>query len=97
METTKALRKELPTVDIKGKPYVMVMERIKWFREICPFGSIETIINHLDDKQVVMVARVYPDKKDNPHWFAEGIAQEYIGSGINKLSWAEVWQPGSHL
>ena len=90
METKKSLRKALPTVDIKGKPYVMVSERIKWFREVCPFGAIETIINHLDDTQVVMIARVYPNKKDNPHWFAEGVAQEYIGSGINKLSWAEV-------
>ncbi len=90
MEVENKLRKSLPTVDIKGKPYVMVSERIKWFREVCPYGAIETVVHHLDEKQVVMIARVYPDKKENPHWFAEGVAQEYIGQGINKLSWAEV-------
>ena len=85
------LMASLPTIDIKGRPYVMVVERIKHFRRMFPEGSIETIIHNIDDKQVVMIARVYPNKKGNPQWFAEGIAQEYIGtSGINKTSWAEV-------
>ena len=85
------LMNSLPTIDIKGKPYVMVVERIKHFRRMFPQGSIETIIHYMDDKQVVMIARIYPDKQNKPQWFAEGIAQEYIGtSGINKTSWAEV-------
>ena len=74
------LMDSLPTIDIKGKPYVMVVERIKHFRRMFPEGSIETIIHHMDNKQVVMIARIYPNKKDKPQWFAEGIAQEYIGT-----------------
>ena len=90
------LMDSLPTIDIKGKPYVMVVERIKHFRRMFHEGSIETIIHQMDNKQVVMIARIYPNKKDKPQWFAEGIAQEYIGtSGINKTSWAEICNTSS--
>tara|TARA_R110000824_G_scaffold386340_1_gene581243 strand:- start:1 stop:645 length:645 start_codon:yes stop_codon:yes gene_type:complete len=83
--------KPLETVDIKGKPYVMVSTRIQYFREIFPRGTIETSIHHFDDTQCIVTARVYPDKTNYPEWYADGMAQEYIGaSHINKTSWLEV-------
>ena len=81
----------LPTIDIKGKEYVMVVERIKHFRRMFPEGTVQTIIHHLDDRQVIMITRTYPDKKNKPQWFAEGVAQEWIGDkGIKKDSYIEL-------
>jgi len=36
------MKKQLKTVDIKGKAYVMVNERIAYFRELYPTGTIIT-------------------------------------------------------
>ena len=94
METNlrqKHLMDNLPTIDIKGKDYVMGVERIRHFRRMFPEGAVQTIIHHLDEKQVIMITRVYPDKKNNPHCFSEGVAQEWIGTkGIKKDSYIEL-------
>lgn len=80
-------QEKLNTVDIKGKPYVLVNERVKAFRENYPdYGLITTIVE-LTEKRVVMCATINnPD--GNP--IATGYAYEDSGSSfINKTSYIE--------
>lgn len=58
------MAKKLPTIEIKGKKYVMVKDRILAFNELYPNGSITTHILKNDDKSVVVKAIVYPDMKN---------------------------------
>ena len=54
----------LPVIQIKGKDYVMVKDRILFFNETYPKGRILTEIVKNDDISVVCKARVYPDVSD---------------------------------
>lgn len=83
------INNKLKTIDIKGKDYVEVNERLKAFWELCPNGRIKTDIISIQDGICVIKAFVYEDKKDeNPR--AEGTAYEKEGSTfINKTSYIE--------
>jgi len=84
MEAKKAPK--LRTVNIKGKEYVEVNERIKAFREMYPTGSIITEIISHQDGVVVMKATAIIDG----HIRATGHAYEKEGSTfINKTSYIE--------
>ena len=77
----------LPTVDVKGKGYVMVQERIKAFRSICPNGAIDTRIIEMENGIVTIKAQIYDE---NDHLLASGTAQEKESSSfINKTSYVE--------
>ena len=79
-ETLKAL-------DIKGKDYIPVNERIKAFRFIYPRGQILTEIIGLENGVCTMKAEVYDD---NGKLLATGHGQEKEGSTfINKTSYIE--------
>ena len=53
---------ELKTINIKGKLYVPVNERVKAFREHFKGYTVISEILHLDENSVVMKATVYnPD------------------------------------
>ena len=75
------------TVNIKGKAYVPVTERVKEFHEKYPDFTVLTEIISLDETSVLMKATVYdPDGKI----MAVGHAQEDRGSSnINKTSYVE--------
>lgn len=78
---------KLKTVNIKGKDYVMVNERIKAFKELYPDYAIVTEIEHLGDGMCVIKAMVM-DADGNPK--ASGHAYEKEGSSpINKTSYIE--------
>ena len=75
------------TVPVKGKKYVMVVNRVQAFREICPQGTIDTNVIELNDNHVVIQAKIY-DEKD--HLLASGTAEETKGATqINQTSWVE--------
>lgn len=77
----------LKTLDIKGKNYVPVNERIKAFRFIYPRGQIITEIIGLEDGICTMKASVYDN---NGKLLGTGHAQEKEGSTfINKTSFIE--------
>jgi hypothetical protein len=77
---------KLKTINIKGKEYVEVNERIKAFREMYPTGSIITEIISHQDGVVVMKATAIIDG----HIRATGHAYEKEGSTfINKTSYIE--------
>lgn len=79
--------RKLPTVNIKGKEYVMVKDRVTAFREDFPMGGISTEILDLTDGRCVIRATV---TDDNGQLLATGIAYEWEGStNINKTSYIE--------
>ena len=80
---------ELKTVDIKGKAYVPVAERIKAFCEMYPEGKITTIMLSNVDGVCVFRAEVYKDRSSvTPD--ATGHAHEIqTSSYINKTSYIE--------
>ena len=90
-ESIAEANKALNTVGIeKGKKtthYVMVNERVKAFRSICPAGRITTKIVSIENGIVTMMAEV-ADEVGNV--IATGFAQEKESSSfINKTSYIE--------
>ena len=90
-ESIEQANKELGTVDIskgnKKTAYVMVNERVKAFRKICPSGSITTEIVSLENGVVTMRAII---TDENNQIIATGLAQEKeTSSFINKTSFIE--------
>lgn len=71
--------KKLPTINIKGKEYVQVKDRVSFFNETFPKGSIETEIVKNDDKSVIMKAAVFPvgDPKDGTKRVFTGYSEAY--------------------
>lgn len=79
------MKNELPTIDIKGKDYVMVKDRVIAFNESYPKGSIVTELIK-DDDRVTMKATITPDV-DVPNRIFTGYSQAVWGEGmINKTS-----------
>ena len=73
-------------VDIKGKSYVLVSDRVLFFNENFKNGSIQTEIVRYEDKQIIIKAKVTPDTSSPDRYFT-GYAQEIEGSTfINKTS-----------
>jgi len=75
------------TIEIRGKSYVPVTERVKEFHRLYPDFTVLTEIISLDETSVLMKATVYdPDGKI----LAVGHAQEdRNASNINKTSYVE--------
>lgn len=82
---TKDLQEK--AIDIKGKKYVQVSDRILYFNEEYPSGCIKTELISYEDKQIVVKALVYPDNTAPMSRYFTGYAQEIEGEGyINKTS-----------
>lgn len=54
----------MKTINIKGKEYVPVVERVKEFHKIYPDGKIKTEIVSNDENRVVVKATVFLEKQD---------------------------------
>lgn len=75
------------TVNIKGKEYVMVNERLKEFRNRYPLYSLVSEVVMLDDNGCVVKAVI---SDENGRVIATGLAQEdRTSSMINKTSYVE--------
>ena len=74
-------------VDIKGKKYVLVSDRVLYFNEKYPKGAIETeLLSAPESKHIVVKATVYPDGQTELRHFT-GMSQAVIGDGfINKTA-----------
>lgn len=79
--------KQMKTVNIKGKEYVTVAERVKAFHELYPNGSIKTeLLSVPESNRIVFRTAVTPDEENATRVFT-GYASESIGDGfINKAS-----------
>ena len=74
------------TIDIHGKPYVMVKDRVIHFNKEYPNGCIRSKLVDRIDNNVIFEATVIPDI-DKPERYFTGHAEEEIGSSqINKTS-----------
>ena len=86
-EQLQKANETLSTMDIKGKNYVQVNERVKAFRMLYPDGTITTDIVSLNDGVVVMQAKV---SDEDGKVLATGYAYEKESSTyINKTSYIE--------
>lgn len=78
---------KLKTVNIKGKQYVEVNERLIYFRKKYPNFSLTSHVLEKTDKSICIQARIDNDKGVT---IATGIAEEEKGSTfINKTSYVE--------
>lgn len=83
------INKRLKTIDVKGKNYVEVNERIKAFWELFPDGRIETNICSAENGVCIIKAVVYENRND-AYPRSSGIAYEKEGSTfINQTSYIE--------
>jgi len=81
------VNKAIKPIDVKGKDYAQVNDRIKAFRELCPNGTITTDIIELANGVVTMKATVYDEEGKI---LGTGLAQEKESSSyINKTSYIE--------
>lgn len=79
--------KKLPTVDIKGKDYVLVKDRIMAFNEAYPNGYIRTELVSPIESQIVIVKAIVTPDVDKPNRQFIDYSQETIGKGyINQTS-----------
>ena len=86
-EDLKRANEVLKTIDVKGKNYVQVNERVKALRMICPNASISTEIISMADGIVTMKATV---SDEEGKVLGTGFAQEKeTSSYINKTSYIE--------
>ena len=82
---------EINMIDLKGKNYAMVPERVNAFRKLFPEGFINTEIISHDGVNILMQARVgYYREDGTPVTLGTGFAQEAKGYGmVNKTSYIE--------
>lgn len=80
---------KLKTIDIKGKKYVTVSERIRYFNEVYPNGKITTEIEKVGDGIVLMQSMVTPDVEYSDRFFTGFAYEKEEGSFINKTSYIE--------
>ena len=76
-------------IDIKGKKYVLVSDRVAYFNEQYPNGSIKTfLISEPTSEMIIVRAMVTPDEsKDTQARFFTGHSQAVIGDGmVNKTA-----------
>jgi len=82
-----SVNKTIKTVDIKGKDYAQVNDRVKAFRQLCPNGAISTEIISMQDGVVTIKATVCDEEGKV---LGTGLAQEKESSSfINKTSYIE--------
>ena len=68
------------SMKLKGKDYVQVKDRILFFNEEYPNGSIRTrILSAVDSTHYVVEAKVIPDVKNIDQYFS-GLSQAKLGS-----------------
>jgi len=78
---------KLKSVNIKGKQYVEVNERLKYFRSTYPNYSLTSEVLEKTDKSILILASII---NEDGRVIASGMAEEEKGSTfINKTSYVE--------
>ena len=78
---------KLKTIKIKGREYVEVNERLKYFRNNYPNFTLTSEITHIDSEMVVVKASII-----DPDWVTKATGhahEEKSSSYINKTSYVE--------
>ena len=71
-------------MNIKGKEYVQVNDRLKAFWELCPDGRIETEVLKLEAGECLIKASVYENVKDEKPRATGTAWEKQDSSFINK-------------
>ncbi len=74
------------TIDIHGKPYVTVPERIRVFHNIYPNGSITADLVYAEGGIYIMKANVIPDMENPDRCFTGYAKEDESKSQINRTS-----------
>lgn len=78
---------KLKTINIKGKDYVEVHTRLKYFREVYSEYTLDSVVLDKTPESIMIKAEI---KDSTGRLIASGIAEEYKGSSyINKTSYVE--------
>lgn len=78
---------KLKTINIKGKDYVEVHTRLKYFREVWGNYTLDSNVLDKTSESIMIKAEI---KDETGRIIASGIAEEYKGSSyINKTSYVE--------
>ena len=86
-EQIKNANSGIKTIDVKGKDYAEVPQRIKAFRSVCPNGAIVTELLSCENGVCIFKASVYDEKQV---LIGTGTAYEREDSSfINKTSYIE--------
>lgn len=87
MDTSDEKNLEKKAVNIQGKKYVLVADRIIYFNEHYPNGDIKTeLVTHPTSERIVVKATVTPDVNRSERFFT-GYSQAIIGQGpINRTA-----------
>lgn len=72
----------MKTINIKGKEYVPVVERVKEFHKLYPSGTIQTEIISNDEKRVVVQASVFLSSDGLSGRRFTGFSQAEWGKGM---------------
>lgn len=88
-QSTKAGNGDLPTIDIKGKEYVLVKDRILYFNEHYPNGRITTAAHDLEGGAIRMRACIWPDIKEADRYFVGHSESIRGGAGVDKTAACE--------
>lgn len=84
------VNESLLSIDVKGKDYVLVNERVKAFRMLYPEGTIKSELLSNDNGMCVIRTTVGYEDEAGFHVLATGMAYEKEGSSfINKTSYIE--------
>ncbi len=83
---TEAKQLKGKAMDIKGKKYVMVRDRVMYFNEHYPNGCITTGINSDDKTEIIFRAVVIPDVSVPQRVFTGHAGEIRGGAGVNKTS-----------
>lgn len=76
-------------INIKGKSYVQVKDRVTYFNDTFPNGSIRTKILSENNQKIVVMAKIIPDVT-NPTRYFTGISASNPDKSIEKMSPYEV-------
>lgn len=89
MQLEKIQELNLATIEVKGKPYVEVKERVRAFRQLFPNGDIRTRVT-VENGTCLCTADIYDTENGDTVHLSSGSAFEVKGEGmINKTSFVE--------
>lgn len=89
-EQIQKVNEGLASIDVKGKDYVMVPERVKAFRMLFPEGFIQTDILSMENGVCVMKTKVGYYENGHEIVLGTGLAYEKEANGyINRTSFIE--------
>lgn len=80
-EQIKKANEEIKNMDVKGKPYAQVNERIKAFRKVYPDGTIQTSVEEMKEDYIRIVATI---RDENGKLIATGRASESLTGDAKK-------------